>query len=339
MSKKVFITGGAGYIGSVTNRFLKDQGYDTVIFDSMELGHDWACLPAGKAISGTKLIQGNLTDKAAIKSALEAEHPDAVIHFGSYIQMGESYQNPGKYYRNNILGALNLLESMVELKLNHLVFSSSAGVYGSPDTVPIPETAPKLPENPYGQNKLDIENMLHWFDLAHGLTHIALRYFNACGAAPDWSLGEAHEPESHIIPIFINRALGGESLTINGQDYHTPDHTCVRDYVHVLDLASAHKLALEALLTGADSNVYNIGTGRGFSNLEIAREILQATGSSLPINYGPRRPGDADSLVADSSKIQAELGWKPVHSSLENIISTALAWHKSRLNPLTKPRL
>lgn len=322
--KKIFITGGAGYIGSITNRFLKDLGFYTVIFDSMELGHDWA-------ISGTELIKGNLTDKAAIYSALEKIQPDAIIHFGSYIQMGESYKNPAKYYRNNISGALNLFESMVELKLNNVVFSSSAGVYGSPKEVPIKEEFDKRPENPYGQNKLDIENMLHWFDLAYGLKHIALRYFNACGAALDSTLGEAHDPESHIIPIFINQALNDQPLTINGQDYHTPDHTCVRDYVHVLDLALAHKLALDSLLVGRDSDAFNVGTGKGYSNLEIAQEVLRAVGSSQPINYGPRRPGDADSLVADSSKIQTQLGWTPAYSDLPSIISTALAWHKSHL--------
>lgn len=320
---KIMVIGGAGYIGSVTNRELIKAGFDTVIFDSMEYGHDWA-------VGSTKLIKGNLVNLPDIQSALQAEKPDAVIHFASYIQMGESYRDPAKYYRNNITGALNLCQALTETGINKIVFSSSAGVYGTPDSVPIKEEAPKNPENPYGQNKLDIEHMLHWFDLAHGLKSIALRYFNAAGALPDSTLGEAHQPESHIIPIFIDRLLKNEPLTINGRDYKTPDGTCVRDYVHVLDLASAHIKAVKALTDGASSAAYNVGTGHGYSNLEIAQNLFEVAGKSVPVNYGDRRPGDADSLVADSTKLQTELDWKPEYSDLPTILKTALAWHQKR---------
>lgn len=317
--KKILITGGAGYIGSITNRYLKEKGFETVVFDKMDRDKEWA-------LFGTKLIKGNLQNKEEIKSALEAEKPDAAIHFAAFIEMGESYVNPAKYYRNNVLGSLNLLEAMVETGVNKLVFSSSAGVYGSPKIVPIKEDAPKNPENPYGQTKWDMEKMMGWFDKAHALKFIALRYFNACGATLDNLLGETHEPESHIIPIFLNKVKQGLPMQINGQDYNTPDKTCVRDYVHVEDLASAHHLALEALLSGSESTAYNLGTGNGYSNLQIANKIIEVTGSQTEIVYGPRRPGDADSLVADSSKIQTELNWKPEHSDLTTVIKTAWAW-------------
>ncbi len=321
--KKIMIVGGAGYIGSVTNRYLREKGYETVIFDSMEGGHDWA-------IGETLLVKGNLQEREVIGRALETEKPDGVIHFAAYIQMGESYADPGKYYRNNVLGSLNLLEAMTEAGVKKLVFSSSAGVYGSPKAVPIKEETLKNPENPYGQTKWDMEKMMGWFDKAHQLRFIALRYFNACGAVVEWGLGEAHQPESHIIPIFLKRVSSGQQIQINGKDYRTEDKTCVRDYVHVLDLASAHYLALEALFEGSASEVYNVGTGHGYSNLEIAEKILEVTGKKVSITYGPRRPGDADSLVADSTKIKSKLGWNPEHSDLETIIKSAWEWEQNK---------
>lgn len=324
---KILILGGAGYIGSITNQELKKQHFETVIFDSLESGHDWA-------VDDTQVIKGDLQNKEDILSALSTVKPDAVIHFAAYIQMGESYENPGKYYRNNVVGTLNLLEALVETKINNLVFSSSAGVYGQPKTVPIPEDASKSPENPYGQTKLDVENLLHWFNLAHQLNYVALRYFNAAGANLDGSLGEAHQPESHIIPIFIDRILSDKDFVINGNDYHTPDGTCIRDYIHVLDLASAHIKAVEALLreeTKIINTSYNVGTGHGYSNKKIADAIIRLTKTNHTYSYGPRRPGDADELVADVGKIKTAFGWEAKHSDLETIIKTALTWHQSRL--------
>lgn len=320
---KILVVGGAGYIGSMTNQELKKAGHQTVIFDSMEKGHKWA-------IEDTKLIEGNLLEKAQILKALQQEKPDAVMHFAAYIQMGESYKDPGKYYRNNVVGTLNLLEAMVDAKVDKIVFSSTAGVYGQPDSLPISEDADKRPENPYGQTKLDIEHMLHWFNTAHDLNYVTLRYFNAAGAKLDGSLGEAHEPESHIIPIFIQRILENKDFYIFGDNYDTEDGTCVRDYVHILDLASAHIKALKALESGQKDDIntaYNVGTGHGYSNKQIAETIIKVTETDNSYSFQERRPGDADTLVADASKIQEHLGWEPKHSDLETIIESAWAWH------------
>lgn len=319
---KILITGGAGYIGSVTNNLLKSQGHETVVFDSMELGHTWA-------LQGTKLIKGDLKNFAEIESALKAEQPEAVVHFAAYIQAGESMAKPEKYFQNNTGGSLNLLKAMVESEVNRLVFSSTAAVYGTPKSVPIKEDFPLLPENAYGQSKLMVEEALRWTSrLRPNFRFVALRYFNACGALTDGTLGEAHEPESHIIPIFLDKVAKSEALTINGNDYHTPDGTCVRDYIHVSDLAEAHIKALEHLGSGGESDVFNVGTGKGYSNKEIAQTIFEVTGKSVDVNYGPRRPGDPDELVADSTKLQTTLSWKPAHSKLEDIIKDAWGWYQ-----------
>ena len=321
---KILVVGGAGYIGSMTNQELKKAGHQTVIFDSMEKGHQWA-------IEGTKLIEGNLLEKAQILKALQQEKPDAVMHFAAYIQMGESYEDPGKYYRNNVVGTLNLLEAMVDAEVDKIVFSSTAGVYGQPDSLPIAEDADKRPENPYGQTKLDIEHMLHWFNTAHNLNYVTLRYFNAAGAKLDGSLGEDHQPESHIIPIFIQRVLQDKDFYIFGDNYDTEDGTCVRDYIHVLDLASAHIKAVKALEGAQEDDIntaYNVGTGHGYSNKQIAETIIKVTGTDSSYSYQERRPGDADTLVADASKIKEHLGWEPKHSDLETIIESAWAWHQ-----------
>ncbi len=321
---KILVVGGAGYIGSITNQQLKKAGHQTVVFDSMEKGHQWA-------IQDTKLIKGDLLEKDQIRKALQQEKPDAVMQFAAYIQMGESYEDPGKYYRNNVVGTLNLLEAMVDAKVDKIVFSSTAGVYGQPDSLPIPEDADKRPENPYGQTKLEIEHMLHWFNTAHNLDYVTLRYFNAAGAKLDGSLGEDHQPESHIIPIFIQRILENKDFYIFGDNYNTDDGTCVRDYIHVLDLASAHIKALKALENNQKDDIntaYNVGTGHGYSNKQIAETIIKVTGTDNTYSYQDRRPGDADTLVADSSKIKEHLGWQPKHSDLETIIQSAWAWHK-----------
>lgn len=321
---KVLIVGGAGYIGSITNKQLKDSGFDTVIFDSLENGHRWA-------IEGTPLIQGNLLNKEEIKSALEKEKPDAIVHFAAYIEAGESMKEPAKYFRNNVVGSLNLLDSMIETNIKNIVFSSTAAVYGTPDTTPITEYFPKKPENTYGETKLTVEKMLYWFNVAHNLNYIALRYFNACGAHPE--IGEAHQPESHIIPIFLNRIIQGQDFTIFGDDYNTPDGTCIRDYIHVLDLASAHIKALDALIAQQQDKIntaYNVGTGKGYSNKEIAETIIKVTNTQNTYSIGPRRPGDPDILIADSTKIQKALGWSPKHSNLEEIITSAYNWHRQK---------
>jgi UDP-glucose 4-epimerase len=244
-----------------------------------------------------------------------------------FIQMGESFKNPGKYFANNLLSTLNLLETMVKHGVLKLVFSSSAGVYGTPKSLPIKEDDPKNPENPYGETKWQIERMLHWFDQAHSLKSISIRYFNAAGAALDGSIGEDHPNESHIIPLIIKAALEGRKFTLFGNDYKTPDKTCVRDYVHVLDLVAAHSLALNTLLNGAESNYYNAGSGKGYSNKQIVEEIEKVAGK-FDWEIGPRRPGDADALYASITKIKKDLGWEPKYS-LKEIIETAFKWHKS----------
>jgi UDP-glucose 4-epimerase len=321
---KILVTGGAGYIGSITNQLLKQVGYETVVFDSMEYGHEWA-------LEGTKLIKGDLKDPAAIAAAIKAERPVAVVHFAAYIQAGESMSRPEKYFQNNTGGSLNLLKAMLDNGVNSLVFSSTAAVYGTPASVPIKEDFPLNPENAYGQSKLMFEEALNWTSRLHEeFNFVALRYFNASGAVADGSLGEAHQPESHIIPIFIDKIAKGEPLTINGNDYQTPDGTCIRDYIHVSDLAGAHLKALEFLKNESRSEIFNVGTGKGYSNLEIAEAVFALTGKKVDIQFGSRRPGDPDELVADSGKLQSALGWEPKHSQLENIIQDAWNWYQKR---------
>jgi UDP-glucose-4-epimerase GalE len=321
---RILITGGAGYIGSITNNLLRQQGHETVVFDSMEYGHDWA-------LKGTKLIKGDLKDFSAIDAAVKAVVPEAVIHFAAYIQAGESMQQPARYFQNNSGGSLNLLKALIDNQVPHLVFSSTAAVYGAPDSVPIKEDFSLKPENAYGQSKLMVEEALEWTSrLNREFKYVALRYFNACGADPEAGLGEAHEPETHIIPIFLDKVARGEPLTINGRDYNTQDGTCIRDYIHVLDLASAHIKALEHLEKNGQSDVFNVGTGKGYSNLEIAEALFTATDKKVEILYGPRRPGDPDILVADSAKLQRTLGWQPTHSKLDHIIADAWKWYQQR---------
>lgn len=321
---KILVTGGAGYIGSITNQLLKKNGYKTVVFDSMRHNRSWA-------LEGTRVIKGNLLNKKTIESALVEEKVDAVIHFAAYIEAGESMKDPEKYYRNNVVGTLNLLRAMQKTNVNNLVFSSTAAVYGTPKATPITEDFEKHPENTYGETKLAVEGMLKWFQTAHELNYVALRYFNASGATSDCSLGEAHDPETHIIPIFLKKILEGKDFAINGSDYNTPDGTCIRDYIHVQDLASAHAKALEVLLQNKIEKIntaYNVGTGKGYSNKEIADTIIKITQTKNTYSIGPRRPGDPDILVADSTKIQQKLNWSPQYSDLNTIIETAWNWHK-----------
>ena len=321
---KVLVVGGAGYIGFITVQELLKQGHQVVIFDHFQTH-------SPQKIHPVPHIKGDITHFDQIKSALEKVKPDAVIHFAAYIQMGESVQNPRKYYQNNVLGSFNLANAMVETGVDKLVFSSTAGVYGNPERIPIQEDDRKQPTNPYGETKLAIERMFRWYERPYGLRSISIRYFNAAGATLDGSLGEDHQPESHLIPNIIKAQLEGREFTLFGDDYPTEDGTCVRDYIHVLDLATAHIAALNKLQTGASSNYYNAGTGHGYSNKQIIQMVEKVSGKPVRVKVMPRRPGDANILVADTTKIRQELDWQPKYSDLETIIKTAYLWHEKHL--------
>ncbi len=318
--KKILVTGGAGYIGSFIVRELKNSGFEPVILDNLSSGHK-------SAVKDFKLYKIDLVnDKNKLDEVFKKEKISGVIHMAAFIQMGESFRDPLKYFNNNLITSLNLFEAMISHNVLKIVFSSSAGVYGTPKKLPIDEDYPKNPENPYGETKLQIEKFLHWLDLSHGMKSIAIRYFNAAGAALDGSIGENHPSESHLIPILIKAALSNKKATIFGNDYKTKDGTCVRDYVHVLDLARAHVFAINKLLSGGESDYFNAGVGKGYSNKEIFEEILRNVGK-FEVDYGPRRPGDADSLYAKVDKIEKELGWKAKYN-LTDIIKSAYEWHK-----------
>lgn len=324
---KILVTGGAGYIGSITVRELLKKNYEVVVIDNLSSGHQKA-IPSEAA-----LVIDDIGNTKTLENIFLNHKIDAVIHFAAFIQMGESVINPSKYYKNNVFNSLSLFDAMVKFNVLKIVFSSSAGVYGSPETVPIPEDAQKEPSNPYGETKLAIEKMLHWYDIAHNLKSISIRYFNAAGASLDGEIGEAHKEESHIIPNAIKVALGQkEQFEIFGKDYETSDGTCVRDYIHVLDLANAHILAIKELLSGSGSNIYNAGTGKGFTNLEIINMVKKVSGVNFKLEYKERRPGDAPALVADPSKIKKELSFNPEHSDIETIIKSAWAWHSHHPN-------
>ena len=321
---KILVTGGAGYIGSFITRKLRDEGFEVFVLDNFSQGHR-------KAISDFKVFEIDLvSQKEKLSQLFQTEKFDGVIHMASFIQMGESFRDPYKYFNNNLIGAMNLFETMAKANCRKIVFSSSAGVYGTPKTLPIKEEDPKNPENPYGETKLMIERMLYWNDCAHALKSIAIRYFNAAGADLDGSIGEDHPDESHLIPIAIKAQLTGGELTINGTDFDTPDGTCVRDYIHVLDLADIHVLAIKKLLEGVDSNQYNAGTGEGYSNKQIA-EGIKKVGGDFKINFGSRRPGDAAALYANCEKIKKDFNWQPKYG-LKEIIESAYSWHKNNPN-------
>ena len=321
---KILVVGGAGYIGSHMVRELLDQGYDPLVFDNLSTGHVWA-VPEGR------LIRGDLCDACALERLFAENCFDAVLHFASFIQVGESVTAPLKYYRNNVANTLNLLAAMEKAGVMRFVFSSTAAVYGTPAEIPISETAPLHPENPYGRSKLMMEEILADCEHAWGLQSACLRYFNAAGAHPSSEIGEAHDPESHIIPIVLQVALGKrEFITINGDDYATPDGTCIRDYVHVCDLAQAHILALEALLAGRGSMTCNLGNGTGYSIREVIEVCRKVTGHPIPVRTGPRRPGDPALLVASSLRMMQEFGWRPRFAQLEAIVASAWQWHSKR---------
>ncbi|MEK8130686.1 UDP-glucose 4-epimerase GalE [Paenibacillus filicis] len=320
----VLVTGGAGYIGSHTVAELLERGEEVVIVDSLQQGHR-------EAVLGGKLYVGDLRDKAFLGKVFEENDIDAVIHFAASSLVGESMKDPGKYYHNNVYGTLCLLEVMNEHQVKRIVFSSTAATYGEPEQVPILETDRTLPTNAYGETKLAMENMMKWFDTAHGIQYISLRYFNAAGAHEGGRIGEDHDPETHLIPIILQVALGKRAhISVFGDDYATPDGTCIRDYIHVTDLADAHIRAVGKLREGGASRVYNLGNGKGFSVNEVIEIARRVTGHPIPAVIEPRRAGDPASLVASSERARTELGWAPQRDSLERIIASAWAWHQAR---------
>jgi len=319
----VFVTGGAGYIGSATAEALLKAGHAVTVYDSLVTGHRAAVPP------GAHFIQADLGDPAALNAALAAEKYTAVMHFAAFIEAGESMKDPGKFFKNNLANSLALLESAQRAGVKRFVLSSTAAVYASYDE-PLSEQSPIDPANAYGFTKLAIEQALEWYRRIHGLHYAALRYFNACGALP--GRGEAHQPESHLIPLVLKVALGQrKAVDIFGTDYPTPDGTCVRDYIHIADLVSAHLLALDAL-GDHDRLVYNLGNGNGYSVWEVVETARRVTGHPIPVHQAPRRAGDAPRLVASSEKVRAELDWTPLHPDLTDIIASAWEWHRTHPN-------
>jgi len=317
---KILITGGAGYIGGTVAELLLDRGHNVFILDDFSHGH--RSLTPRRAT----LVQAALADGEKVHSLLQTESFDGVLHFAALIEAGESMQKPELYFRNNTASTLKLLEEVLLSRTRRFVFSSTAAVYGEPERTPITEDAPLRPTNPYGESKLLVEQMLTWFNRIHHLHYASLRYFNVAGAIP--GRGEAHEPESHLIPLILDVALGRRaSIRVYGQDYDTPDGTCIRDYIHVSDLAEAHLLALEALET-RDRLIYNLGNGKGFSVREVIDSVRRVTGRPIAVEEFPRRAGDPAVLIASSEAISRELGWTPKHSELDTIIASAWEWHQ-----------
>src|SRR5216110_38180 len=314
---KIFVVGGAGYIGSVCAELLLNEGHEVAIFDNLSEGHRQA------VDSRANFIQGELADRRQIDSAISGSRPDALMHFAANALVGESMQNPSKYFRNNICNGLNLLDTMVATGVQRIVFSSTCAIFGLPERLPIDETAPARPINPYGESKLAFEKILRWYDQIHALKFVSLRYFNAAGATGNF--GEDHRLETHLIPNVFKVALGEKPhVEIYGTDYETPDGTCIRDYIHILDLARAHILALEA----AKSEFYNLGMGGGSSVREVIAACRKIAGRNIDTVEKPRRSGDPSRLIASSEKIKNELGWRPQLQSLEAIIESAWKWHQ-----------
>lgn len=320
---KIVITGGAGYIGSSTAHMLRRQGYEVVVIDDLSRGHE-------HNVSGLPFHRVTLADTRTVAALLQAERCDAVVHFAAYIAVGESTHKPELYFGNNVGGTLSLLTAMVEAGVKRLVFSSTAAVYGTPQVVPIPEDSPFAPVSPYGESKLIVEKVLGWMDQCRQLHSIALRYFNACAADPESGLGEEHDPETHLIPLLLRAVITGKPITIFGDDYETPDGTCIRDYIHIVDLAEAHRLALEHLLAGGGSDAFNVGTGTGHSVMEVIRAVEEVTGARVPYEIGPRREGDAPVLVANSDKLKRTLGWQPHHPDLRDMVQAAWQFEQRR---------
>ena len=323
----ILVLGGAGYIGSHTALELVKAGNEVVIADNLVTGYR-------KAIpEGAKFYEGDLRDSDFLDNLFHQEKIDAVIHFAAYSLVGESVTNPLKYYDNNLYGTKVLLEAMVKNNVGKIVFSSTAATYGEPENIPILESDRTYPTNPYGETKLAMEKMFKWTAEAHGLRYVSLRYFNACGADESGTIGEAHNPESHLIPLILQVPNGKrETISIYGTDYDTPDGTCIRDYIHVTDLAQAHILAVQYLNNGGESDIFNLGNGVGYSVREVIETARKVTGHPIPATETSRRAGDPARLVASSEKAKSVLGWKPVHDSLEEIIASAWNWHKNHPN-------
>ena len=323
----ILVLGGAGYIGSHTVYALIEKGVDVVVIDNLETGHIEA------VHEKARFYKGDIRDRAFVDSVLDKEKIDAVIHFAANSLVGESMVNPLKYYDNNVNGTKVLLQSMVGHGLDKIVFSSTAATYGEPEKVPILETDRTEPTNTYGETKLAMEKMFKWTDRAHGLKYVSLRYFNACGAHVSGKIGEAHSPETHLIPLILQVPLGQrEYISIFGDDYDTSDGTCIRDYIHVTDLAQAHILAVDYLMKGNESNIFNLGNGVGFTVKEVIDTARKVTGHEIPAKIAERRAGDPARLIASSDKARQVLLWKPEHADLEEIISTAWNWHKNHPN-------
>lgn len=323
----ILVLGGAGYIGSHTVYALIEKGVDVVVIDNLETGHIEA------VHEKARFYKGDIRDRAFVDSVLDKEKIDAVIHFAANSLVGESMVNPLKYYDNNVNGTKVLLQSMVAHGLDKIVFSSTAATYGEPEKVPILETDRTEPTNTYGETKLAMEKMFKWTDRAHGLKYVSLRYFNACGAHISGKIGEAHSPETHLIPLILQVPLGQrEYISIFGDDYDTSDGTCIRDYIHVTDLAQAHILAVDYLMKGNESNIFNLGNGVGFTVKEVIDTARKVTGHEIPARIAERRAGDPARLIASSDKARQVLLWNPEHADLEEIISTAWNWHKNHPN-------
>jgi UDP-glucose-4-epimerase GalE len=313
---KILVTGGAGYIGSHTRYLLEQRGYSVIVVDDLSRGHR-------EAVPDKILHVLNIHQKEKLTAMMKEERIDAVIHFAAYIAVGESTQRPEMYFSNNVCGSLSLFEAMLEAGVKKIVFSSSAAAYGIPAKVPITEDEPIAPINPYGESKVMVEKILAWLDRYRDFRSVCLRYFNACGAEPDAGLGELHDPETHLVPLVLRAVQTGKPVTVFGDDYPTPDGTCIRDYIHVTDLAEAHIHALEHLLEGGGSEIFNVGTGMGHSVKEVLTAVETVTGKKIPCRVGPRREGDPPSLIADSQKLQKTLGWRPQRAEIERIVSDA----------------
>lgn len=327
----ILVLGGAGYIGSHTVDQLVENNRDVVVVDNLVTGHVEAVNKAAK------FYQGDIADKDFMRDVFKNEDIEAVIHFAASSLVGESMEKPLKYFDNNTAGTVHLLEVMTEVGVKKIVFSSTAATYGEPKVVPIHEDDPQIPTNPYGESKLAMEKIMHWTDVADGVKFVALRYFNVAGSKPDGSIGEDHNPETHLIPIILQVANGErEKLQIFGDDYDTKDGTNIRDYVHVIDLADAHILALDYLLEGNESNAFNLGSSNGFSNKEILEAARRATGKEIPAEIAPRRAGDPSTLIAASGKAREVLGWTPKYENMEDIITTAWTFEQSHPNGFSK---
>ncbi len=321
---RVLVVGGAGYIGSHMVKLLNLRGFEVTVLDNLANGHR-------DAVQGARFVLGDLYEREILDRLFGETHFDGVMHFASYIQVGESVREPAKYYRNNVFKTQNLLDVMVAHRVCNFIFSSTAAIFGEPIHIPMAEDHPKQPMNPYGRGKWMVEQMLEDYDTAYGLRSTCLRYFNAAGADPDGELGERHDPETHLIPLALQVASGRRpSITVFGDDYATPDGTCIRDYIHVNDLGEAHRLALQRLWEGGSSTAYNLGNGHGFSVREVIDTARAVTGREIPVEYGQRRPGDPARLVADARRAQAELGWKPRRADLATIIADAWRWEMGR---------